>query len=199
MAGIPQVVGSLHLMMIHLPIGWLVATVLLDLAGLRRKRPDNVELSVKPADGAPTAADTAGPSSDAAPVEVPAADAVPVDPGAKAGAEKKGASKQVPRYPGVARCGLWMLVGTVLAYLPAVLTGVFREGLYESGPLMAVVSRHEALMLVSLGLLVVALVIRLATRNFPRGALRGAYLALTLAALVLVMFGGYFGGSISHH
>lgn len=185
MAGFAEMVGRVHMFAVHLPIAWLIATVLFDIVGLRVRK---VKITATgPAPGAPSPDMLA----DAA-VPVPAAAPQPgVPPG-----KKKAAGE--PANPCALKCGLWMLTATVAAYLPAILTGGLREAFFKAEPQLAMITRHEVLMLTSLGLVVPALIIRFVTRNFPRGGLRGAYIALMVAALIVVLAGGFLGGSISH-
>lgn len=169
-----QFVGHIHLIAVHLPIGWLFAVLFLDLIGLRapkvKKHP---------------------PKSSAA---VPSATDLPV---ADAPQPVVDVAKPAPRT--AASLGLWMLVGTVLSFLPAVLTGFMREGAFAANAkMLPLIEKHETLMFVGLGLVVSALVLRLVAQSRLRGGLKGAYMALIIAAIAVLIVGAWFGGSISH-
>lgn len=169
-----QFIGHIHLIAVHLPIGWLFAVLFLDLIGLRvRKAKARSAKSSKPVSSGG---------------DLPVADAVqPV-------------ADVVKPAPGTAvSLGLWMLIGTVVSFLPAVLSGFIREEAFAGNvKLQSVIEKHETLVFVALGLVSSALVLRLIVRSRLRGGLKGAYMALIIAAIAVLIVGAWFGGSISH-
>ena len=167
-----QFIGHIHLIAVHLPIGWLFAVLFLDLIGLRARKVK--AQSAKSSQALPSDGD------------LPVADAL--QPGADALQPVAAVVKPTPRT--AVSLGLWMLIGTVVSFLPAVLTGFMREEAFEANAkLLAVIEKHETLMFVALGLVSSALVLRLVVRIRLHGVLKGAYMALILAAVAVMIVG----------
>jgi uncharacterized membrane protein len=135
--GLVEYVGRLHPLLVHLPIGWLLALVLFDLAGLVFGR------------------------------------------------------------EGFARAGFWLLVLTVAAAIPAVITGLLRaDELADKGAQSPLFADHRNLMLTVTGLCIVALGVRIARRKVLDGAWRWIYLIILLSAAGLMAWGGHLGGQL---
>ena len=93
--------------------------------------------------------------------------------------------------------GLWALIGAVASCVPAILSGLLRQGRMAPGPdLAALIQVHRTIMMLMGSAAVAALAIRLARRNALDGASKGAYLSLVVVATVLAMVGGHWGGKI---
>lgn len=127
-----QLVGRLHPLLVHLPIGWLLLLLLVELAALRRAAGE-----------------------------------------------------------GWQRLGRGLLVATLLVALPAVVSGLLRADALPPEPLM---NLHRNVMLGLVGLLVVALPLRLGGGAKPPLGRRLGYLALLAAAVCLLLWGGHLGG-----
>lgn len=135
--GFIEYAGRLHPMAVHLPIGWLLALVLFDLAGLVFGR------------------------------------------------------------EGYTKTGFWLLVLTVAAAVPAVITGLLRaDELMAKGAQSPLMADHRNLMLTVTGLCVAALGVRVFRRKVLDGAWRWLYLALLLSAAGLMAWGGHLGGQL---
>ncbi len=102
------------------------------------------------------------------------------------------------RRDGFGRWGLYTLIGTTVALLPACLTGLLRAGpVAAASPAAAsLVAVHRGVMLGTIALTAVALAVRLGRRNRLEGAWKAAYLALIGTAFALVMIGAHLGGRI---
>ena len=133
--GIGPTLGRFHPALVHLPIGWLLMVVLLDLVALRRG------------------------------------------------------------YEGFSQAAHFALGGTVLSFVPAIVSGLLREASYEApADVHEIIETHELVMFVTLGVVVAALALRTWRRHQWSGAPRTVYYGLILAAAGLVAYGGHLGG-----
>jgi uncharacterized membrane protein len=93
--------------------------------------------------------------------------------------------------------GFYVLGATLLSFLPAVVTGLVRQEFLGAGPdLWVIVGQHRVLVFVTFALTSIAFLFRWMFRDRLDGTVRGAYLALIVAAGVLVMVAGHWGGKI---
>jgi uncharacterized membrane protein len=98
------------------------------------------------------------------------------------------------RREGWERLGLYLLVGTTLAFVPTVATGLLRaDELPQNERTLSLIAEHRNLAYITGGVVLAALVLRLARRNRLEGLWRWAYLALIGAAAVLVLWVGHRG------
>jgi uncharacterized membrane protein len=138
-------IGALHPAVIHLPIGWLFLTLLVDLAAFAFRREQFVWF------------------------------------------------------------GPWVLGATLVSAIPAMITGLVREGpriaQVAEGPakieIHRLVETHETLIFVVAGLVAGAFLLRMVVRNRLDGAWKGVYLTLVVGATVLMAIAGHWGGKIS--
>ena len=94
--------------------------------------------------------------------------------------------------------GLWALGGALLSFVPAIATGLLRQGFVSQAPdVRALVETHETLIFVTAGVASMAFLWRLAFRRDLVGAKKGAYLALIGVAAVLVAVAGHWGGKVA--
>jgi uncharacterized membrane protein len=95
------------------------------------------------------------------------------------------------------RWGLFALVGTALAFLPAAVTGLLRGSYMPSDAEMAHnLTIHRTLNFIVFGLVLVALGLRWFRRNDLEGWSRRGYLALVVVATGLVLLAADFGGKM---
>ena len=136
--GWQDVVGRFHNAVVHVPIGWLMMVLMLDVLAFAFRRKD---------------------------LEV---------------------------------AGLWALGGTLVSFVPGILTGLLREDFVSQAPdVHALVDTHETLIFVTAGVAAAAFLWRLAFRRELVGARKGAYLALIAVAVVLVSIAGHWGGKVA--
>ncbi len=97
----------------------------------------------------------------------------------------------------LARVGLGLLVAGVATAVPAVVTGLLSEESVEKlagiGPHL---EQHETVALVTGGLALVVLVVRLVSRGKVGPAGGWAYAPVPLAVLALIVVTGFFGGRL---
>lgn len=135
--GLGDFLGRLHHAVVHLPIGWLVFVVMLDITGFGFRRRAAQEL------------------------------------------------------------GLWALGLTLLAFVPAIVTGLLRAGHVSEGPeIQALVGQHQAMIFITFGLAVLAFGVRWMNRDHLDGVVRGTYLTLVCLAAGLMGVAGHWGGRI---
>lgn len=135
--GLGDFLGRLHHAVVHLPIGWLVFVVLLDVAafGFRRRAAEEL--------------------------------------------------------------GLWALGLTLLAFLPAIVTGLLRAGhVSGSAEIQLLIGQHQAMIFITFGLAVLAFGVRWMNRDHLEGVVRGTYLTLVCLAAGLMGVAGHWGGRI---
>lgn len=93
--------------------------------------------------------------------------------------------------------GLWALALGVLAFIPAVATGLLRAGsMTVSAGIYYPVDLHRNLAFAVLFICLCALAVRWRARKAFTGAVRWAYLALMLVAASLIGFVGHLGGKM---
>lgn len=99
--------------------------------------------------------------------------------------------------PGLERAGLWLVVLSAAAALPAVLSGLLRAAELGArgagGPLLV---DHRNWMLATAALVVIAAGLRLGRRNRLPGPWRWAYLGLIAVACGALIWGGHLGGQL---
>jgi uncharacterized membrane protein len=135
--GAVQVYGRMHPALVHLPIGFLVLALLLELAALTRR-------------------------------------------GRELGA-----------------CAGFALLATLIACLPALLSGFLRTSeMWPAGGPPDTAAWHRNLMLAMAGLTALALALRVAFRERLSGARRAAFLAVLVAATAVAGVGGHLGGKL---
>jgi uncharacterized membrane protein len=98
--------------------------------------------------------------------------------------------------PGLAASGYGLLGGTMLAFIPALLTGLLRAKEVSSGAEHELLELHRNVAFTLVGLCAVALSLRAWRRNRLAGAELGIYLLLILAAAALVGLVGHLGGKM---
>lgn len=95
------------------------------------------------------------------------------------------------------QAGLWVLALGVLAFLPAVATGLLRAGtLTVSAGIYYPVETHRNLAFLVLFICLVALATRFRARKNFTGTVRWVYLAMMAAAAGLIGFVGHLGGKM---
>lgn len=93
--------------------------------------------------------------------------------------------------------GLWALVLGVLAFVPAVATGLLRAGyITVSAGIYHPVETHRNLAFLVLLICLAALAIRWKTRKSLTGVVQWVYLAMIAAAAGLIGFVGHLGGKM---
>jgi len=93
--------------------------------------------------------------------------------------------------------GLYVLIGSVLSFVPAIITGLLNASyLQDNASTLTTLAWHRNLNLLMAGLCVVALILRLKYRNRIAGGVKWAYLGLILIASVLMMAAGHMGGKM---
>jgi len=91
--------------------------------------------------------------------------------------------------------GRYLLYGTVLCFVPAIISGLLRaDALPQQGEIAGLLATHRTLIFVMAGLTLTALVLRTISRNRLQGAIKLAYLGLIGAACLLIAVAGHYGG-----
>jgi uncharacterized membrane protein len=101
------------------------------------------------------------------------------------------------RRRGWERAGLLLHIGTLISFVPAMLTGLIRAShvvLDESQ--LTTLNLHRNLNIAVVALVVVALAVRLKRRNHLGGVVKLAYLVLVLTSVALVSVAGHIGGKM---
>ncbi len=103
----------------------------------------------------------------------------------------------VLRRSGWEKWGLYVLIGTVASFVPAIVTGFIRGNhLPNDAGVLAEMADHRNLALVMAGLTTLALGIRLWRRNDLQRAYRYVYLLLIVASSALVLLTGHEGAKM---
>lgn len=132
-----NLLGRMHPMLVHFPIGWLLLLMLIDLAAFWFKRED------------------------------------------------------------FATMGLYLLIGTMLSFFPAIIAGFLRmDELTGDVNVPAVMKLHRNLILATAVLTAAALALRLSKRNRLCGFWKVGYFGLTTAATLLMSVAGHLGGKL---
>ncbi len=99
--------------------------------------------------------------------------------------------------PGWERLGLYLLVGTVLSFIPAMITGTLRmDELPHSPESLDQIAAHWHMALLSVFFLGDALILRLQRKNRLTGSSRWANLALLALSTALVLIAGHRGARL---
>ena len=136
-AGLLDFIGRLHLILVHLPIGWLLLLLLVDIGtfGLKLKEGN--------------------------------------------------------------RAGALLLFGTFISLVPAVITGFIRVTYVSTSENLELLQLHRNLSLGLVAVILLAFLERIRSRNKLEGSPKLFYLALVVAAVVLLGLAGYLGAQIS--
>ena len=136
-AGLLDFIGRLHLVLVHLPIGWLLLLLLVDIGtfGLKLKEFN--------------------------------------------------------------RAGALILFGTFLSLVPVVVTGFIRVTYVSTAANVELLQLHRNLSLGLIAVILLAFLERIRSRNKLEGSPKLFYLALVVAAVVLLGLAGYLGAQIS--
>lgn len=95
------------------------------------------------------------------------------------------------------QAGTLLLIGTLIACIPAIVTGLIRATELSASPSAAMVVQHRNLALGAAGVCLAALVVRFIRRNDLGGLFRVAYLSLLFAALITIGLAGHLGGKLA--
>jgi uncharacterized membrane protein len=95
------------------------------------------------------------------------------------------------------RVGVYVLIGTVLSFFPAIAAGFLRmDELTGDVNVPALMTLHRNLILLMATLTAVALMLRLFKRNQLRGFWKVSYISLIFAAVLLISVAGHVGGKL---
>lgn len=95
------------------------------------------------------------------------------------------------------RFGLYVLILTLLSFIPAVTTGLILAKSQESDPdIIKLVTLHRNINLSVVLICVIAFILRLARAEKLQGRARLPYYLLILVSTALIMFSGHLGGKM---
>jgi len=95
------------------------------------------------------------------------------------------------------KAGFYMLIILVLSFIPAVTSGLVDASLHDMDAAEhSIMVTHRTINFIVTGLVVLALVLRLAKRSELKGALRGTYLGMIIIATVMIMISGHLGAKM---
>ena len=94
------------------------------------------------------------------------------------------------------RAGPLLLFATVLSSIPAVITGMMREDHVSGFFKLQILTLHQNVMLAMFGACVLALIIRVKSKNRLAGGATTIYLALIGVAMFLAIIGGHLGAKM---
>lgn len=96
-----------------------------------------------------------------------------------------------------ARLGLYALIGTVLSFFPAIITGLLiASSIPSDSPSLSLMETHRNLNLLVTALCVAALALRIRKRNALEGGPKWSYLGLILLSAALLTLSGHLGGKM---
>jgi uncharacterized membrane protein len=95
------------------------------------------------------------------------------------------------------KAGFYMLIILVLSFVPAVTSGLVDASLHDMDAAEhSIMVTHRTINFIITGLVVLALVFRLARRGELKGSLRGTYLGMIIIATVMIMISGHLGAKM---